>query len=190
MNDLVEVFGDLLSSTGELLGSKLIHKTDQPYLEAYFVGLNEEFANIEVKIDNISYEFPLDYYDCAYVPRPGTKLIIYPEDTDNSEASSGLRILAIDEKLQLFPLAATYQFDILKATPFDGLVLHNPQYGRIICEVSATLAKKIESREIVERDKVLFKVVQAGSTFMLIPLLPSESKLPRNDFEKICFKKI
>lgn len=185
MNNITDVFSELLNNTGEILSSKLIHKTEQPYLEGIFIGIKPDFANIEIKIDHLPYDFPIDYFDSAYIPRPKTKLIIYSEDSRDIENASPLRIMAIDENLQLLPLAATYQFSILKASPFDGLVLHHPQYGRIICNTSEALSQKIMNREIIEKNNLLFKIIQAGRHFLFIPLLTSNTVSERNDFEKI-----
>lgn len=177
---LLKNVDELLKGAGELLSSKLIHKSEQPYLEGEFLGLNEEYSTIEIKVDNSSYEFSIEYFESAYIPRPKTKVMIFPENS--SSDNGGIKILAVDTDLKVFPFAPVYEFKILKLSAFDGAILFHPEFGRINCTLSKGMLDKVISGVVKEPQSLLVKVVQFSSDFFFIPFASSEAEANSNDF--------
>lgn len=178
---LAKALESTLKGVGGLINSRLIHKTEQPYLEGEFLNFNAARASLELKVDDKAYEFPIEYFESAYVPRPGTKLFIFPEMGIDT---SGLKIFSIQTDMQLTEFAPMYQFKPLKLSKFDDAVLFNPHFGRLSCQVTDSLREKIGNREITENETVLVKVIQAGSQFFLIPMIGKTERSLSNDFER------
>lgn len=182
----VQILGRALQSAikgiGGLIGSKLINKTQQPYLEGTFISFDEVTAILEVRLDDQTLEFPIDYFESAFIPRPRTKLFIFPEQTGDKPS---LKILAMETDLKLSPFAPMYQFKVLGLSKFDDAILYNPELGRLSCPMTDALRQKIRNRDIVEQQTILVKVVQCGGEYFLTPMIGRKGDENLNDFEKM-----